>query len=59
MVIVTHEMQFAQEVADKVVFMADGNVVEEGTADEIFFHPKQERTRKFLERVIQPDMYYI
>ena len=58
-VIVTHEMQFAQEVADKVVFMADGNVVEEGTADEIFFHPKQERTKKFLERVIQPDMYYI
>lgn len=61
MVIVTHEMSFAQEVASKVVFMDGGVIVEQGTPREIFYSPKEERTRKFLERV-QPqerDMYYI
>ena len=48
MIVVTHEMQFAREVADKVVFMADGVVVESGTPSEVFDHPKQERTRAFL-----------
>lgn len=51
MVVVTHEMQFAREVADEVVFMADGVVVEKGTPDEIFEHPKNERTRQFLSRI--------
>ena len=51
MIIVTHEMQFAQEVADKVVFMADGVVVEAGTPAEVFEDPKQERTKQFLMQV--------
>jgi cystine transport system ATP-binding protein/L-cystine transport system ATP-binding protein len=51
MIIVTHEMQFAQEVADKVVFMADGVVVEAGTPAEVFDDPKQERTKQFLMQV--------
>ena len=51
MIIVTHEMQFAQEVADKVVFMADGVVVEAGTPTEVFDNPKQERTKQFLMQV--------
>jgi len=50
MVIVTHEMQFAQHVADKVYFMDDGLVVEQGTPDEVFGKPQEERTRRFLER---------
>ncbi len=50
MVIVTHEMQFARDVADKVVFMDDGFVVESGTPEEVFGQPKQERTIRFLER---------
>lgn len=50
MVIVTHEMQFARDVADKVVFMDDGFVVESGTPEEVFGNPQQERTKQFLER---------
>ena len=49
MVIVTHEMSFARAVADKVIFMDGGVVAEEGTAEEVFDAPKQERTRRFLE----------
>ena len=52
MIVVTHEMGFAKDVADKVVFMDNGVIVEEGTPDEIFNHPKQERTRSFLSRII-------
>jgi len=48
MIIVTHEMNFAKEVADRVVFMDNGLIVEQGTSDEIFGSPKEERTRKFL-----------
>ena len=48
MVIVTHEMQFAQAVSDRVIFMADGVIVEEGTPDELFLHPQKERTKQFL-----------
>lgn len=59
MVIVTHEMSFAEDVADKVIFMDEGVVVEEGTPKEIFHKPKEERTKKFLERIIPQDMYYI
>jgi polar amino acid transport system ATP-binding protein len=50
MVIVTHEMAFAQEVASQVVFMADGNVVESATAHDMFTAPREERTRQFLAR---------
>ncbi len=50
MAIVTHEMQFARDVADKVVFMDDGFVVEYGTPEEVFGNPKQQRTVRFLER---------
>ena len=59
MIIVTHEMAFAEGISDKVVFMDGGVVVEEGTPEEIFEKPKEERTRQFLSRFIQKDMYYI
>lgn len=58
MVIVTHEMQFAKEIATHVIFMADGNIVEEGSVEKIFTNPKQERTRRFLRRVL-PEAEYI
>jgi ABC-type polar amino acid transport system ATPase subunit len=53
MVVVTHEMGFAREVADRVVFMADGAIVEEGPPAEIFSNPKNERTIQFLRSVLQ------
>lgn len=49
MVIVTHEMSFARDTADKVIFMDKGLIVEEGSASDIFVHPKNERTRQFLK----------
>ena len=52
MVVVTHEMGFAREVADRVLFMADGKLVEEGTPEEIFTNPKSERLRDFLAKVL-------
>ncbi|MBQ9736614.1 MAG: amino acid ABC transporter ATP-binding protein [Clostridia bacterium] len=52
MIIVTHEMGFAREVADRVLFMADGNIVEEGTPAELFDSPKEERTKQFLKCVL-------
>ncbi len=52
MVVVTHEMGFAKEVADRVIFMAEGQIVEEGTPDEIFANPKDERTQNFLKSVL-------
>ena len=52
MAVVTHEMGFAREVADRVIFMADGAVVEEGTPEEIFSNPKNERTAEFLKKVL-------
>jgi L-cystine transport system ATP-binding protein len=58
MVVVTHEMQFARDVATKVVFMDGGVVVEEGTPKEIFDHPKEERTIQFLRRVLREDYDY-
>ena len=50
MVIVTHEMQFAKEVSDRVIFMDQGVIAEQGTPEEIFNNPKQERTKQFLSR---------
>lgn len=52
MVVVTHEMGFAKEVSDKVIFMADGVVVESGKPNELFEHPQNERTQNFLARVL-------
>ncbi|MBR2718037.1 MAG: amino acid ABC transporter ATP-binding protein [Clostridia bacterium] len=52
MVVVTHEMGFAREVADRVIFMDEGHIIEEGTPDEIFDHPQQPRTQDFLRKVL-------
>ena len=52
MVVVTHEMGFAREVADRVVFMEGGYIVEQGTADEVINHPKEKRTIDFLSKVL-------
>lgn len=52
MLIVTHEMAFAREVADKVFFMAEGKILEQGTPQEIFDEPKTERLRDFLSKVL-------
>ena len=52
MVIVTHEMAFARDVADKVIFMDDGVIREEGQPAQIFDQPKHERTRQFLARIL-------
>jgi general L-amino acid transport system ATP-binding protein len=52
MVVVTHEVGFAREVADRVVLMADGLLVEQGTPEEFFNNPKEERTQKFLSQIL-------
>ena len=53
MVIVTHEMAFARDVADHIIFMDDGRILEQGTPQEVIDHPKEERTRQFLARFTQ------
>lgn len=55
MIVVTHEMTFARDVADKVVFMSDGVVVEQGSPDKIFTDPEDDRTRQFLSRILPPE----
>jgi len=50
--IVTHEMSLAKEIATRVVFIDKGRIIEEGAPDEFFSHPKTERVREFLERVL-------
>ena len=52
MVVVTHEMGFAREVADRVIFMDGGVIVEEGKPEEVFGNPKHERTKAFLSKVL-------
>lgn len=52
MVVVTHEMEFAKDVSDRVIFMDQGVIVEQGPPDDILMHPKEERTKKFLQRVL-------
>ena len=52
MVCVTHEMGFAREVADRVLFMDEGKILEEGTPQEIFGNPKEQRTKDFLNKVL-------
>lgn len=53
MVVVTHEMGFAKEVADRVIFMDQGRIVEEGSPDEIFNNPKSDRLKEFLGTVLR------
>lgn len=53
MVVVTHEMGFARDVCDRVIFMADGYIVEEGDPKDVFTNPKEERTKAFLSRVLK------
>lgn len=53
MIVVTHEMSFARDVASQVIFMADGVIVEQGTPEDIFDHPKHERTKQFLRRILK------
>ncbi len=53
MLVVTHEMGFAREVADRIVFMEKGNIVEDGSPDDLFYHPKNDRTREFLWKITE------
>ncbi len=53
MIVVTHEMEFAKNVADKVIFMADGVIVESGTPEEVFDNPKNEKTKVFLQKSLE------
>ena len=53
MVIVTHEMAFAKSVSDRILFMVDGKVEEEGTSEQVFDHPKSERTKAFLKSILK------
>jgi polar amino acid transport system ATP-binding protein len=52
MIVVTHEMGFAREVADRVIFMDHGQIIEEGTPDHFFTNPQDERTKAFLKEIL-------
>jgi polar amino acid transport system ATP-binding protein len=54
LLIVTHEMAFARDVADRVIFMDQGRIVEQGTPQELFSNPQEERTRAFLSKILEP-----
>ena len=56
MVVVTHEMAFAKEVSDRVVFMDRGVILEQGSPREVFWNPKESRTREFLSRYLEDKM---
>ena len=53
MLVVTHEMQFAREVGDRVIFMDEGRIVEQGVPADVLDRPQEERTRRFLRRTLQ------
>lgn len=59
MIVVTHEIDFAREVSNRVVFMDGGYVVEEGTPEEVILHPSKERTKQFLRRLNRQPEYII
>ena len=59
MIVVTHEMSFAQDVANHVIFMDGGVIVEQGTPREVFYETKEERTRQFLSRIRREPEYNI
>lgn len=50
MIVVTHELNFAREISDRVIFMEDGVIIEEGTTDEVFLHPQADRTKQFISK---------
>jgi ABC-type polar amino acid transport system ATPase subunit len=52
MICITHEIGFAKEVADRVLFFDEGRIVEEGPPEELFSHPKEERTQRFLDQIL-------
>ena len=52
MMVVTHEMGFAREVADRVIYMDEGVIVEQGTPEQVFDHPQNDRTRAFLSHIL-------
>jgi ABC-type polar amino acid transport system ATPase subunit len=52
LLVVTHEMSFAREVADRILMLDEGKIIESGSAEEIFQQPKQDRTRTFLQRIL-------
>ncbi len=52
MIVITHEMGFAREVADRIIFMDEGKIIEEGTPEEIYNNPKNERTKEFLSKIL-------
>lgn len=52
MICVTHEMGFARKAADRIVFMADGQILEQGTPEEFFEHPKTDRAKDFLSKIL-------
>ena len=52
MIVMTHEMNFAREVADRVVFMTEGSIVEVGTPDHFFTNPREDRTKLFLSQIL-------
>ena len=52
MIVVTHEMSFARDVANHILFMEDGRIIEEGHPQDFFTRPKEERTKQFLTRII-------
>jgi ABC-type polar amino acid transport system ATPase subunit len=52
MVVVSHEMGFAREVADEIIFMDEGKIIERGTGEEFFKNPKSERTKDFLSKIL-------
>lgn len=53
MIVVTHEMAFAKQVADRVIFMADGEIIEQNSAKELFENPRHPRTKDFLSKVLE------
>src|SRR5690606_1355783 len=55
MIVVTHEIRFAHDVADRVIFMDNGEIVEQGTPGEVIDHPRSPRTQKFLRQVVQQE----
>ncbi|RST60315.1 amino acid ABC transporter ATP-binding protein [Siminovitchia terrae] len=59
MVVVTHEIDFAREVANRVVFMDGGHIIEQGSPEEVLIHPKHERTKRFLKRLVKEPDYMI
>lgn len=52
MIIVTHQIEFAKEIADRIIFMEDGRIIEEGSPDELFNNPKEERTKQFIKSAL-------